>query len=62
MSYQQYCGSCGNHNKNCSCFEESIKMTEKSEDSNKPLDKALKSVDIKQYEDAIELWKTHGGD
>jgi len=30
--------------------------------NNKCLDEALKSCDIKEYEDALELWKTYGGD
>ena len=56
----EYCFSCNQYNKYCICFKKSIKLEKISEE--KYLDKALKKVNVKEYEDIIELWITYGGD
>ena len=59
--YIKLCSSCNNYNKYCTCLLETYRDEEKTTEQ-RPLDKSLNEINMQEYEEVIELWKTYGGD
>ena len=47
MNYYNVCSCCNKHNKYCLCFEDSVKDSQKNEDSKNALNKGSASIDNK---------------